>query len=75
MKGSNNVKKALRSSAGFNIEIEEKCYFIWSGLTSRHPWEDNHPKRVPNHRQNFDKLNIQCFDFSNGFKCSDVFQF
>ena len=35
----------------------------------------NHPNTVANYRQYFNKLNIEGFDFSNGFKCSDVHKF
>ena len=41
-------------------------------LASLHPGNDSHPNRVSNYRQYFNELNIQDFDFTNGFKCSDV---
>ena len=34
-----------------------------------------YPNRVSNHRQYFVELKIECFDFSNGFKCSDMHKF
>ena len=34
--------------------------------------KNGHPTRVLAYRQNFKKLNIQGFDFTNGFKFSDV---
>ena len=40
-----------------------------------HPCTNNHPNRVSNYRQYFNELNIQDFDFTNGFKCSDVHRF
>ena len=30
---------------------------------------------MSNNKQNFDELNIESFDFTNGFKCSDVHRF
>ena len=47
----------------------------WSILTHLHPCKNNHPNRVTNSRQYFDELNVQGFDFTNGFKCSDVHEF
>ena len=32
----------------------------------------NSPQRVSNYKHHFDKLKIQGFDFTNGFKTSDV---
>ena len=32
-------------------------------------------QRVSNYKYYFDELNIEGFDFSNGFKCSDVKKF
>ena len=40
-----------------------------------HPCINNHPNRVSNYRQNFSELKIDEFDFTNGFKCSDVHKF
>ena len=40
-----------------------------------HPCNINHANRVSNHGQFFNELNIQNFDFTNGFKCSDVHNF
>ena len=34
-----------------------------------------HPNRVSNCQQNFNELNNEVFDFTNGFKCSDVHRF
>ena len=47
-------------------------FFLWSMLASIHPCKNNHPTRVSNYRQLFGEMNIQGFDFSGGFKCSDV---
>ena len=35
----------------------------------------NNPQRVSNYKKYFDELNIEGFDFTNGFKCSDVHKF
>ena len=40
-----------------------------------HTCNNNHPNRVTNYRHFFNELNIQGFDFSKGFKCSDVRRF
>ena len=72
MNGSNYIKIPLRSNAILNIENIDKYCFLWSILASLHPCINNHPNRVSNYRQYFDELNIQGFDFSRGFKCSDV---
>ena len=72
---SNYVKIPLRSHAILNIENNDKYCFVWSILDSLHPYNNNHPNRVSNYEQYFDDLNIQGFDFTNGFKCSDVHRF
>ena len=38
-----------------------------------HPCNNNHPNRVSNY--SFNELNFDGFDFSKGFKCSDVHRF
>ena len=75
MNGSNYIKIPLRSNAILNIENNDKYCFLWSILASLHPCNNIHPKRVSNYRQNFDELNIEDFDFTNGFRCSDVHKF
>ena len=70
--GSNFVKFRLRSNSILNIENNDKYCFIWSILASLHPGKNNHPNRVSNYRQYFNEINIQDFDFTNGFKCIDV---
>ena len=72
MNGSNYIKIPLRSNAILNIENNDNYCFLWSILAYLHPCNNIHPNRVSNYRQNFDELNIQGFDFTNGFKCSDV---
>ena len=73
--GSSYVKIPLRTSAILNIQNNDKYCFIWSILASLHPCENTHPSRVNNYLQYFNELNIQGFDFTNGFKCSDVHRF
>ena len=75
LNGSNYVKIPLRSNAILNIENDDKYCFLWSILAYLHPCKNNHPNRVSNYKQYFNELNIQGFDFSRGFKCSDVHKF
>ena len=73
--GSSYVKIPLRTSAILNVQNNDKYCFIWSILASLHPCENNYPNRVNNYVQYFNELNFQGFDFTNGFKCSDVHRF
>ena len=75
MNGSNYIKIPLRSNAILNVENNDKFCFLWYILAYLHPCNNNHPNRVSNCRQYFDELNIQDFDFSKGFRCSDVHKF
>ena len=75
MDGRSYIKIPLRSNAILNVENKDKYCFLWSILASLHPCNNIHPNRVSNYRQYFNELNIQCFDFTNGFKCSDVHKF
>ena len=75
LNGSNYVKIPLRSNAILNVENNDKFCFLWSILAYLHPCNNNHPNRVSNYKQYFNELNINGFDFSNGFKCSDVHEF
>ena len=75
MNGSNYVKIPLRLNAILNIENNDKYCFLWSILASLYLCNNNHPNRVSNYRLYFNELNIQDFDFTNGFKCSDVHKF
>ena len=75
MNGSNYVKIPLRSNAILNIENNDKYCFLWSLLAYLHPCNNSHPNRVSNYRQYFNELNIQDFDFTNGFKCNNVHKF
>ena len=75
LNGSNCVKISLRSNAVLNIENNDKYCFLLSILAYLHPCNNNHPNRISNYKQYFNELNIQGFDFSKGFKCSDVHKF
>ena len=75
MNGSIYVKTPLRTNAILNIENVDKYCFIWSILANLHPCNNNHPNRISKYRQYFNELNINGFDFSEGFKCSDVHKF
>ena len=75
LNGSFYVKTPLRSSAILNVQNNDNYCFIWSILASLHACENDHPNRVSNYEQYFDELNIDDFDFTNGFKCSDVHNF
>ena len=75
MNCSSYVKKLLRSSAILNFEKDDKYRFLWSILVLLHPCKNNHPNRVSNYRQYFNELNIQGFDFTRGFKFSDMHRF
>ena len=71
MDGRSYVKIPLRSNAILSIENNDKYCFLWSVLAYLNPC-NNHPNKVSNYKQYFDELNIQGFDFTNGFECSDV---
>ena len=73
--GTSYVKIPLRSNGILNNQNNDKYCFIWSILASLHPCENSHPNRVNNYVQYFNELNLQNFDFTNGFKCSDVHKF
>ena len=75
LNGTSYVTFPLRSNAILNVQNNNKYCFLWSNLASLHPCENTHPSRVNNYLQYFDELNFQCFDFINGFKCSDVHRF
>ena len=72
LNGSSYVKIPLRSSAVLIIQNKDKYCFIRSILASLHPFENDHPNRVSNYNQYFIELIIDGFDFTNGFKCSDM---
>ena len=72
MKGSSYVYFPLRSSPIWHIENDDILCFLWSILARLHPHHISHPNRVSNYRQYFDVFNLEGFDYSNGFRCSDV---
>ena len=71
MNGRPYVKFPLRSDSILNDENNDQHCFIWSRLAHFHPCNNNHPNRVSNYGLYLDECNIQDFDFTNGFKCSD----
>ena len=71
--GSNYVKIPLRSNA--IIENNDNYCFIWSILASPNPCNNNDPNRVSIYKQYFNDINFNGFDFSYGFKRSDVHRF
>ena len=75
MNGRSYVKIPLRSNAILNIENNDKYCFLWSILAYLHPLKINHPNRVSNNIHYLNELNIEGFDFIDGFKCSDVHKF
>ena len=75
MNGSKYIKFPLKSNAILNIENNDKYCSLWSILVYINLCNNNHPNRVSFYRQYFNELNIQGFDFANGFKCSDVHKF
>ena len=75
LNGLNYVKILFRSNAILNIENIDKYCLLLSILAYLHPCNNNHLNRVSNYKQYFDELNLEGFDFTNGFKCSDVHKF
>ena len=53
----------------------KKYCFLWSILANLHPCENDHTNRVSNYNQCFNELNIDGFDFTNGFKCCVMHRF
>ena len=68
------VKIPIRTNAILNIQNDDKYCFLWSISAHLYPSYSN-PQRVTNYKHHFDKLNIQGFDFSNGFIVSNVKKF
>ena len=75
LNGSIYFKILLRSNASVNKKNDDKFCFICPKMASLHPGKNDHPSRVSNYKQYFNELNINGFDFSNGFKCSDMHNF
>ena len=61
----------MRSNSILNIENNDKYCFLWSILAFLQPCENSQSSTVKNYRQYFNELNIESFDNTNGFKCSD----
>ena len=70
--GSNFVNVPVRSSLIMDIKIDNNFCFLWSKISNLHPCEKIHPNRLTNYKQNFNELNNESFDFTNGFNCSDL---
>ena len=68
-------KIPLRLNAILNSQNLDEYCFLWSILASLHPCENHHPIRVSNYNEYFNELNIEAFDFTNRFKCSDMHKF
>ena len=66
------MKYPLRSNALINLKNDDKYCFLWSILAYLHPCKNDHPNRVSKYKQCSDGINIESFDVSKGFKCSDV---
>ena len=75
IKGSRYVKIPLESNAILKTEIRDKFCFLSSKLASLHSCKSDHHNGVSNYKQFFNELNIEGFDFSNRFKCSDGHKF
>ena len=75
MDGSSYVKIPLRSSAILNFRNDNKYCFLWSILAKLHPYENSNPNRVSYYEPSFNELNIEGYDFTKGFKCSDMYRF
>ena len=69
------VKIPMRNSAILIVENGDNYCFLWSVLAYLHPCNIIHPNKVSNYRQYFIEMNIDRFDFTSGFKCSDVHKF
>ena len=72
LNGSNYVNFSLRSNGILIIENDDKYCFLCSKLAYIRPCNNNHPSRISNYRKYFNELSIEGFDFTKGFKCSDV---
>ena len=72
---SSYVKILLRPKAVLIMEKNDNYCFLRSLLASFHPCKNDLPNSVSNYKQQFDELNIEGFDFGNGFRCSDNLKF
>ena len=69
------MKILLRSNALIIFKNNDNSCSLWSILAYLHPCGNDHLSRVSNYKQYFDELNIEGFNYSTGFKCSDVLKF
>ena len=69
------VKISLRSNASITNKNNNKYCFLRSILAFLHPCENDHPNGDSNYKQYFYELNIEGFNFTNGFKCKDAHKF
>ena len=65
----------MRSSAILNNKNNDKYCFIWSILAKLHPCENSHSVRATTYKPYFNELNIEGFDFTNGFRCGNMYRF
>ena len=65
----------MRSNAVLNIENIDNYCFLWSILVYLHRCMNSHPNRVSSYKQHSNEVNIEGFDFTNGFNCSNVLKF
>ena len=72
MNGSSFVKIPSRSIDILDIENDDKFCFLLPIWASLHPSNKNRPNRRSNDRQYFKEINTDGFDFTNGFRTSDV---
>ena len=72
LNGSNYVKILLRSNA---IKTYDKYCSLWSILAYIHSCEKCHLSKERKYITYFNDINIECFDFTNGFRFSDVHKF
>ena len=70
---SSYVRVPLRSSAIINIKNYDKYCFLWSILAKLHPCENN-SNIVSSYRKYFNELIIEGFDFTDGFRCGDLYR-
>ena len=75
LSGSSYAKIPQRSNTILNVEKINKYCFSWSILAGLHPCKKDHLNRVSNYRRFFNEINTQYFEFTIGFKCSDVHKF
>ena len=75
LNGSSYVKKPLKNQALINIQNKDKYCFLWSILAHLHPCSNGHPERTSSNAEYSNELNIDGYDFTDGFKTSDAKRF